>query len=140
MWHRRDPYETELVIECEAYLGGTFAEVLHERGHPVPVWAWVNLLAHGDDAALREASSLLPMIDDRGPATDWWRARSFLAGEVLALIGHDPRQLAGLQREVLVPLELDLASRRAVGRWTPRDLATAVLEVLPGQGAPPARR
>lgn len=139
MWHRRDPNGAQLVAECEAYLNGTFAELLQEKGRPVPVWAWVNLLAHGDQAALRDVASRLTMADPPGRAPDWWRARSFLAGEIVALVDDDQHQLAGLQRVVLIPLEVDLASQRDVGRWTPRDLANAVLEVLPGQGAPPTR-
>ena len=52
MFHFRDRLketlcEHELVLECEAFLSGRYAQHLAELDLPVPVWAWMNTLAHG---------------------------------------------------------------------------------------------
>ena len=38
--------------ECEAFLNGTLAEYWEDKGIVVPVWAWINLLAHGSAAQI----------------------------------------------------------------------------------------
>jgi hypothetical protein len=130
MWRRRDRGEAHLVAECEAFLNGVMAETLGELNGRVPAWTWMNLLAHATAADL-EAARVSPSPTLGGLAGDWRRARSFLAGEVLDLVATGQTTLAALQRDVLVPLELDLVSRHATARWRPGDLVTAVLAALP---------
>lgn len=130
MWRRRDPGEAQLVAECEAFLTGAMAETLGGFDGRVPVWTWMNLLAHGTAADLRTAR-VSPSPTLGGGPRDWGRARSFLAGEVLDLVETGQVTLVALQREVLVPLELDLVSRQAAVRWGPGDLVTGVLAALP---------
>lgn len=131
-WHRRrsdvprpgeqedaaDPVsDGDPVSDCAAFLLGGYAEYLEGRSVSVPVWAWTNVLAHGcrDDidraaAGARGGSS----------STRKWRvARAFVAGEVLDMVGHGT-SLTDIQRKVLVPLELELVSRRGVWAWTPQ--------------------
>ena len=37
-----------IALECEAFLAGTLAEYWEDKGMDLPVWAYMNLLAHGD--------------------------------------------------------------------------------------------
>ena len=56
MWRRdRDPLGRSLVAECEAFLAGRYAEHLTHLGRRIPVWAWTNLIAHGNEQDLRHA-------------------------------------------------------------------------------------
>jgi len=125
MRHRRtNPAGTPLAAECGAFLDGSYAEHLVDRVQIVPAWSWLNLLAHGTEAEIRDAA--------RSSTGRGWRgARRFLAGEVVDRIesGHGP--LEELQRSALVPLELKLASLPSAARWGPGQLVVAVLAILP---------
>jgi hypothetical protein len=140
MWRRRDPGEGQLVAECEAFLAGALADTLAQVDGRVPVWTWMNLLAHGSAADLRAACVPPPSPVLAGLPGDWRSARTFLAGEVLDLVDTGQTTLAALQREILVPLELDLGSRQAAARWRPGDLVTAVLAALPERSQRRERR
>lgn len=120
---QRDTAGEALALECEAYLTGTLAEYLEERGTSVPVWTWTNLLAHGTESQI--ADSLHRPSKPRRTGRSWRIARSYLAFEVLDLVCED-YPLEELQASVLVPLELELAAHPEVGRWTPRRWVDAV--------------
>ena len=105
----------ELVGECEAFLAGRLAERIEERAERVPVWAWTNLLAHGSEQDLcserRRARQQCSVISHQ-----WCEGRSFLVAELLDL-ADEFGPLAEIQRTVLVPLELELASCTDVAGW-----------------------
>ena len=107
--------ESLLVEECEAFLTGTLAEHLDERGIVVPVWAWTNLLAHGDPEQITECVSQ-PGKPRRSAGTGASPGRS-LAFEIFDLMDAGC-PLEELQSEVLIPLELEMAiiPRSAGGR------------------------
>ncbi len=121
---------SSLVSECEAFLNGTLAEYWEERGIAVPVWAWTNLLAHGAEPLIGEC------VTRQTPSRRWvrsWRvARSYLANEVIDLVDSQCT-LADMQSGVLVPLELEMAARSDVSRWTPRQWVDAVDHAIRGQ-------
>jgi hypothetical protein len=73
----------------------------------VPGWVWFNGLAHGsrDDLAELRADAAA-----QSPAPDWAGAVAFLSGEIVHAVDDDPQRLRALQRGVLIPLELRLAS------------------------------
>ncbi len=128
MWRwRRDTTESTMAAECSAFLSGTFAEQLETQGLPVPVWAWTNLLAHGTEALILE--SIGQPFRHRLLARNWWMARAALADIVLDLT-HWSSSLPELQESVLVPLELDLASRPETSLWSPRQWEDAVTLAL----------
>ena len=129
----RIPAETALAEECQAFLDGTYAELAYASDAPVPVWAWMNLLAHGTEAELRDAARAL------GEGDSWHQARAFLAGEVLEAIGPPHLTLVQLQHDVLVPLELDLLDCQCSNRWTPAQLVRGQTGVLPNRGTPTGR-
>jgi hypothetical protein len=47
-----------IALECEAFLLGGLADYWDAKGMEVPVWAWMNLLAHG--TARRIGECVLP--------------------------------------------------------------------------------
>ena len=119
-----------LVTECEAFLKGTLAEYWDGRGLVVPVWAWTNLLAHGSEGLIGE--SVVRPSRPRRPGRSWRIARSYLAYQVLDLT--DARfTLADLQTSVLIPLELEMAARSEVSRWTPRQWVETVDRAIRNQ-------
>lgn len=133
MWRaRRDPFGSELVEETEAFLEGRLVERLVEIGAPVPNWAWTNLLAHGDEALLREP----PILGSPGGRLwVWSQGRAFMAREVLdGARAHPSLQL--FQQLVVIPLELDLASADSLGELR----TTSWISVVMGRVAPDPRR
>ena len=106
---------------------GTLAEHWEERGLPLPVWVWTNLLAHGSDGLITE--SVARANRPRWMLRRWRIARSYLAYEVLDRCGHDS-PLAALQCTVLIPLELEMAAHPEVSRWSPRQWVDTVDQAI----------
>ncbi|MDY7106265.1 MAG: hypothetical protein S0880_34210 [Actinomycetota bacterium] len=128
MWSAfRTSERSALLEDCDALLDGRLAERLLTTERPVPSWAWVDLLAHGSERALRRPPMVAATIEDRR----WCRARSYLAGEVMMVVDTGEATLAELQRDVLVPLELELldlaADREVTTRETPVTLSLRVM-------------
>ncbi len=98
-----------LADEASAFLDGRLQEHLFggAGGRHAPPWVWLNAVAHGDATLLQQ------IVDTAGPPADpildWGEARAALAGELLARAGDDRAVVQRLQREVLVPLEQNLA-------------------------------
>ena len=128
--HHSDPEADELIAGCEAFLDGSYAEHLRRAGVPVPAWAWLNLIAHGTLDELR-ALATGPV-----PPSVWPRARWFLAGEVVDAVESGWCSLAGLQRDVLIPLEQRAMVGDTASRWGPGDLARRTREVVHGHARP----
>lgn len=118
---------TDLVAGSEALLCGQYAEYLLLRGRRVPVWAWVNLLAHGTAEDFGRSATGIAGHPSSGCA-DFHDARTYLAGEILRAIDAGD-SLASIQARVLVPLELQLM-RRATECWGATDLIEAVVDAL----------
>jgi hypothetical protein len=116
-----------IALECEAFLDGTLAEYWDDKGMDVPVWAWMNMLAHG--SARRIGECVLRPSRPRPASRSWRVARSYLAYEVLDLTDLE-FTLAELQSTVLVPLELEMAARADVAGWTPRQWVDLVEDAL----------
>lgn len=115
MWHRTEadgdrvrwPDGRQLIRECEAFMSGRLAEEMELAGQPVPSWAWLNMLAHGTHRQLRGIANGA-MIGQFVDADAWERGMSFLAREVLAVVDQHRCCIDDLQRQVLVPLELEM--------------------------------
>ena len=122
--------ESVLVRECEAFLEGTLAEHLDERGIVVPVWAWTNLLAHGGSEQITDCVCSPNELhrSDR----DWSVARALIAFEIFDLM-EAGYPLEELQEDVLIPLELEMAARPEVSRWTPRQWLDTVDAAIQSQ-------
>jgi hypothetical protein len=113
--------------ELEALLCGTYVEYLERRGRHVPPWAWINLLAHGSEDALRWAARARyrPFLD----VNVWRHARGYLAGEVLDA-AHRTGSLGAFQAAVLVPLELSHLAAPPSRRTRPGQWAAGVLTAI----------
>jgi hypothetical protein len=116
-----------IALECGAFLEGTLAEYWDDKGMDVPVWAWMNMLAHGSTRRIGEC--VLRPSRPRPASRSWRVARSYLAYEVLDLTDLE-FTLAELQSTVLVPLELEMAARADVATWTPRQWVDLVEDAL----------
>jgi hypothetical protein len=114
--NRVEPLADELAAECTAFLQGGYAAALAKAHRPVPVWAWTNTLAHASEADLRE------LMRTRGrfarASGRWALACAYVAGEVLDLAERHG-SLRRLQSAVLIPLELELATRADINTWRP---------------------
>jgi hypothetical protein len=119
----RSEDDSVLVQECEAFLEGTLAEHLDERGIVVPVWAWTNLLAHGGPEQITDCVCSPDHL--RRSDRDWSVARALVAFEIFDLM-EAGYLLEDLQQDVLIPLELEMASRPEVSRWAPRQWLDSV--------------
>ncbi len=105
-----------LIADTEAFLSGHYADGLRRRGEPVPGWAWLNRLAHGDIARIAQVRRSLDMKPARSSSRSeeaWRSAEVLLADELLDLIANDAASLSHVQRTVLVPLELELIGTEA---------------------------
>jgi hypothetical protein len=116
-----------IALECAAFLEGSLVEYWDDRGMEVPVWAWMNLLAHGTAREIGEC--FIRPDKPRGSNRSWRVARSYLAYEVLDVTDLE-FTLAQLQSSVLIPLELEMATRAEVCAWTPRQWVDMVEESL----------
>jgi hypothetical protein len=115
MWRRRPkPAQSaeqaamdDVGSECDLFLAGRYGEHLRCAGRPVPSWAWVNRLAH---VSMSELRAIADGSSDGSAPPAWARTARFLAAEILQRVDNDD-ELKALQRDVLVPLELDLAEQ-----------------------------
>lgn len=130
-----DRRERQLVTETEDFLAGRLLELRYAAGQSIPDWAWINRLAHGTIDDLTEVAG---EWRHGGLYHSWRRARAYLAGE---LLDAAPTQasLIELQRELLVPLELQLMHGCAMP-LRPRHLVARVLTALNSRTPTPPRR
>jgi hypothetical protein len=119
-----------MLAEADAMLQGSYLRFLIQQQRPIPKWAWLNPLAHASVAKLHH---LAEAVINRVP-TDWGTAVCLLAGDLLQL-GKSAEGVYRLQREVLVPLELDWLSGRARTPASPRDLMAIVGSALDQHGS-----
>ena len=117
--------------ECEAFLAGRLAAYLRDTGRPIPPAGWLNQVAHATTGELVDLAS----GDAYGarPAT-WHRAVGYLSRSLLERARETGRPIAQLQRDLLVPLELELIGDTDAVHLDPSDiirLALARLYELP---------
>lgn len=113
----------EVVTAGEVMLTGGAVDLLLEKG-PVPAWARLNRVAHGDGAQLRALASYHPIW------TDWEGVTVLLATEVVEMAGDEPGGIVRVQRECLVPLELELLTPSHGERISPGRLLAEARERL----------
>ena|SRR5665213_2507536 len=125
--------EASTADHCVAFLAGNLAEYGITHSQIVSTWEWTNLLAHGAEGDLRrEATGDDPrqsLVRGSAPEDGWLAARSYLASELLDLVGGRG-SFCAVQRSALVPLELELACNPQAARWRPHEWVFAVEQVL----------
>ena len=122
----RNRKEDGLADECAAFLTGTLTDRWEADGMAVPIWAWTNLLAHGSRDMI--AGAVSRPSRHRLLTRCWWIARAQLADLILETT--DSASLGDLQESLLIPLELELASRTDVPFWTARQWMNTVTAEL----------
>jgi hypothetical protein len=113
--------QRDVVLECEAFMKGTYYEVLLERHRPIPLWAWVNPLAHAEQSEIERIASLSTSH------SDVLAPLSYMAREVLLHTSKD-HALQHIQDFTLIPLELELLCESVRCDW--RTLIRRVLSDL----------
>jgi hypothetical protein len=121
--------EHELIAECDAFLLGHYAQYLSHKMRRVPVWAWLNVLAHGSKEAIEGLAAERPGWPIGADGGVWDEALSYLAQELLTQVTTKDRALADVQRLTLVPLELELVGRRGPS-LTPATFVASVRRAL----------
>lgn len=99
---------TGIADECSAFLAGRYLDHLQATGRPIPVWAYLNRLAHADVVEIERLGTRTRRSRDR---TGWTDAVVFMAGDLIAVARSCGMELRALQEQVLQPLELHLAAR-----------------------------
>lgn len=126
---RRTKREPSVAAECEAFLAGGWVRYLEAHGEPVPSWSWLNRVAHAGESELRVIAGALGAT--RRDADEWRQASAFLAAEILDFAETKSWDVAGLQREVLVPLELSLLADPSSRQLTSGQLVVRALAAFP---------
>jgi hypothetical protein len=118
--------ESRLVVdEAEELLHGQAAEGYRRCGGRVPAWTLVNLLAHSSF----DQFSLITTRGARARHGSWEEALGGLARELIRL-ELSGTEIRSLQRDVLVPLEVDLLGGRRAAPATPDQLTSLVHQAL----------
>jgi hypothetical protein len=124
-----------LVRECEDFLAGQSALALRESGTPVPPWAWLNMLAHATRQELVRVA--VHGLEDENVPEAWERAVAMIAREVLALADERACATGDVQRDVLVPIELEMTHELGWATVAPGLLVMHVVAALGAyRGAP----
>lgn len=117
--------QDEVVTQAEELLCGSAAAGYRRRLSRVPVWAHVNLLAHGSYEDLARTAARA----GHGHPSTWDVAVSGLAQDLVRL-DLNGTALRVLQHEVLIPLELELLARHQSEPTTPMQLTALVRGAL----------
>lgn len=109
MRHLGAPANAEPAAQAEDWLGGRADMLIAGMGGQVPVVAQLGVLAHADLGRLADLgrNSRLGAVRKA-----WGTEMARLAGD-LAALAATPERLVALQRDVLVPLELEVLAGRA---------------------------
>jgi hypothetical protein len=116
----------DLAYECALFLAGRYGEHLQAAGRATPAWVRLNPLAHG---SCQDLVGFSREVGAQPRELEWAPAIRYLAGEILAMVGTDTERLRTLQRDVLIPLELRLASDW-FATMSPAKLVTMVSHAL----------
>ena len=111
------PPDGDIAAQCQAFLAGTSRLWLEAQGRPVPAWAWINQLAHGDQDRIEAAASAAP----RGGSPE--SLISCLAVRLVQVLGRHPVDLSAIQVRTLLPHESSLITAGAPPPRTDADLA-----------------
>lgn len=128
MWRSQRKYRLpgleELMAEAVRMVDGRAADS-YEHVERVPAWVAVNALAHS------HGEQLAAIADGRYQVHcgAWHIAVPGLAAEILECVGTEA-ELQALQRDVLIPLELDLLDAPEQSPKSPRELAALVVGAL----------
>jgi len=121
--------------ECEAFLTGRYAGLALACGRSVPLWAWINLLAHAQPDDLRGLAGDAPLPGTRADEGRWWVVVRRLAGAVLDEAQRTHVPIAIIQAVPLSAVESWLVDDGPMPQISPDQLIAVVLAVLHGHPA-----
>lgn len=122
------------VSEAAAFLNGTYARYLQQHGSHVPVWSWLNVLAHGNATQIVEvASGHSPDLPRGHRARSWRQAVRFISLEMIDRCDGKRSAVADMQASVLQPLEdrLIRGEARPLPTTPAQLVATALMAMTP---------
>jgi hypothetical protein len=114
-----------LIAQAEELLAGNSLRGYQKKGVAAPPWALVNVLAH---SGYEELLGLITRASRTRLGT-WDEALCSLAGQLVRM-ELNGRKIADIQREALVPLEIDLLGATRTAPRSPGDLIAMVSEAL----------
>lgn len=137
MWRKKEPRDNRsaeavaracnsLIDESAAFLSGRYADYLMTHKLPIPAWAWLNGLSHGNGDEIRA----LAMNDCTGPSA----VIAELAAQIVTLMDTERLSLSFIQNRILIPLELRLAATPEIGCPHDADEMTHVLRAATSGG------
>jgi hypothetical protein len=134
MWFRRQQtrqMRMGIADECDAFLRGEYVEYASAMGWNVPVWAWINAVAHADQDRLVR----LALVGYRHDIAlsgrrEWSRAVSCIASAVVEETSRTGRELAELQASLFVPLEMVLIDDETTWDLSANQLMAVAVAVL----------
>ena len=113
--------------ECDAYLAGRLAFYLRELGRPVPPVAWLNTVVHATPA---ELAVLAHEADGTDRPMAWRRTVGYLARTLLERSRETGQRVDWLQKDLLLPLELELIGDAAAAQLDSADMVRLALARL----------
>ena len=114
-----------VVAEAERLLGGRTIEQYIARRQKVPAWTLIALLGHGTRLDLMKLAHPAASPNPAG----WSGTVARLAGQLLMLSWVD-ESLTRLQRQALIPMELELLGGHRTPPSSPTELHEMVTESL----------
>lgn len=112
--------------EAAAFLSGRYADYLMTHNLPIPAWAWLNGLSHGDVDEIRA----LAVHECTGPSA----VIAELAAQMVTLVDTERLSLSFIQKRIFIPLELRLAATPGIGCPHDADEMTHVLRAATSGG------
>jgi hypothetical protein len=137
VWRKKEPRDNRsaeavaracnsLIDESDASLSGHYADYLMTHKLPIPAWAWLNGLSHGNGDDIRA----LAMNDCTGPSA----VIAELAAQIVTLMDTERLSLSFIQNRILIPLELRLAATPEIGCPHDAEEMTHVLRAATSSG------
>jgi hypothetical protein len=141
-WRRgAKPDPDTLPTDFEAltqFLGGELLDQFSGDLASAPDWVWVSVLAHASEEYLAALASTGPLPQPTARCL-WDRTLSFLSEMVLDHARRTGVPVATLQREIIVPIELQLGPNRPLAPSTfVRLVVTGLHEHLGPQAEQPS--
>ena len=109
-----------------AFFSGRYADYLTSHKLPIPAWAWLNGLSHGNGDEIRA----LAMSECTGPSA----VIAELAAQIVTLMDTERLSPSFIQSRILIPLELRLAATPETGCPHDADEMTHVLKAATASG------
>ena len=135
-WSRKwesQGHNLSVAAEAESFLSGRYLETMFDSLDEIPAWAWLSVIAHGDERVLERSEHWLQEHRGARPELDGWgRVLEHVARQLVTTAAAIGCPVTELQRHLLIPLELAV-SLTPVGPATLYRLVNAMLSDMSSQ-------